>query len=241
MDLVSTELVPPVRLGKMLREQREANGWSLAGVALEHGVDIADLVTIENGLQVVDFETLEFVSRVYGVDKTTLVPARTELIIDLDEGTIHTAERSLQVGAGRPAEELLTRYLALVHTLRGIPVGAAMTLRDVDVDVLASALQLSEDSVARQLHSLMRNADGQVERTARTLRKSVVVPLAGVLVGLTTLGGLILVRSSNDLDAAIPRGGPALEIAIDAPETLERSSVPFGGVEIGTAVTLERG
>ncbi|NNE72321.1 MAG: helix-turn-helix transcriptional regulator [Acidimicrobiales bacterium] len=241
MGSVTTELVPPVRLGKMLRESREERGFSVSDLAVLHNIDMADLAAIEAGLATVDHEKLELLQVVYGVDVTEMVPHRTELIIDLDEGTIHTAERTVQLARRQPVDELLTRYLALVHTLRGVPVGSPLALRDVDIDVLATALQIGTTQIETTLHELMGNPGDKVGRTARRLRKSVVVPMAGLLVGLTAVGGLVLVRSSGDFDVMAPGGGPRMEIAIGIPQVLERDHVPSSlEVEIGNAVTTSR-
>ncbi len=251
---MTTDLIPPVRLGKILRHRREELGWTMPELAELHGLSATDLDAIESGLCPLDEATVAMIGAVYGVDADEIAPLRSELIIDVGEGTIAIAERKVSLDEGEPGEILLSRYLALVHTLRDVPVGTPVPLRQIDVDVLALALERNAAHVEEELLDLMGNPSEAVTTNARRFKKSLMVPLAGLLVGVTAVGGLVMVRSAGDA-GPIGGGGPSLEISTTAPVvasvpavdigepvTLERDSVPRAdlGVEIGEAVTLER-
>ena len=93
-------------------------------------------------------------------------------------------------------QQLLTNYLALVYSLRGLPVGTPIPLRFGDVAVLADALRIDQREVSSTLGKMIVGTD-EVREHARGLRRRLVVPVAGILVGLTAAGGLLLVRSDR--------------------------------------------
>jgi len=252
---VSADLIPPVRLGRLLRQRREELGWSLAELADIHGLDNADLDAIEAGVRLLDESSVALVEEVYGVEHGSIVPKRAELVIDVDEGTIAAAEHEVGVDDVSHHEQVLTRYLALVYALRGLPVGSAITFRDIDLAVLGQALAEGTDGIEHRLRSLLSEQHPELRSTSRLFRRAAVVPVAGLLVGLTAVGGLVLVhRNAGSLSEAFPVPEdhvgltlPIVDRGSDGPGVIAHSSpsVPgvlgkSDGVDIGEAVVFER-
>ena len=105
-------LVPPVRLGRLLGEIRQAHGESLADLVRRCGLafDEAFFAELEAGRAELDEPLVRWVTELYGVATSDLLPARSELIIDLTEGHAELVERGSagqrrQVGVVEPAGE----------------------------------------------------------------------------------------------------------------------------------------
>ncbi|MDH4171423.1 MAG: hypothetical protein OEW42_17715 [Acidimicrobiia bacterium] len=251
----STDLIPPVRLGRLLRQRREELGWGLAELAALHGLDAADLDAVEAGVRLIDDSTMTLVDAVYGIEHGSIVPQRTELVIDIDEGTISAAEHEVGLGTEDQRDQVLTRYLALVYALRGLPLGSPITFRDVDLAVLGRALADEAEQLEQHLQSIVQDLRPELRDTSRRFRRATVVPIAGLLVGLTAVGGLVLVPRSaghpagstptptDQVGLTIPifdRGADGSGMIVDsgpaAPAVLGMSD----GVDIGDAAKLER-
>lgn len=232
-------LVPPVRLGRLLRDAREAHGLSVSDLTRRCGFayDEGWFTDLECGRVPLDEPLVRWLSALYGVASGELVPARSQLVVDLDEGVVAIGGRTVPVhrasdGIAVTTERVLTNYLALVYLLRDIPVGTPIPLRESDIDVLAHSLQRNRRDVQAAIARLVSAESATVEQRSLLLRRRVVVPLAGILVGLTAVGGLLLVRSSESDATAEDRP------AADAGPASAASPVP---VEVGDAIVLERG
>ncbi len=213
----SALLVPPSRLGRVLRDQRHALERSISEVSDSSLLSEALLEDAEQGRARLDDAILEELASAYEIDVQRLAPQRAELVIDLEEGWLSVSEQHMvseqPIAVNEP--DVLTRYLALVYALREIPAGTPVPLRDLDVAVLSHALDIDRDDVAGELTGLMTTGSRTVEATASTLRERIIVPLAGILVGITAIGGLVLVRPE-----------PAVTVGDDIP------------VDIGDAVMI---
>jgi transcriptional regulator with XRE-family HTH domain len=239
-------LVPPVRLGRLLAETREAAGESLEELAHRSAMlaDAAFLDAIESGRAELDEPTVRWVTALYGVRSEQLVPQRARLIIDLTEGTVGAGE--LQLRFEEPTQhQVLVNYLALVYAMRNVSVGTPIPMRKEDVHILGEALQQRSRVLEADLRQLMLGAVPHVEGRSRTFRRRLVVPLAGVFVAATAMGGLLLLPGHGDHDrASVVQTAPApTEIgeAVSlsrAPTTAITSTNP--AVEIGTPATLVR-
>lgn len=188
----NTSLVPPRRLGMLLRDARVAAGWELAALIEGTSLSVVELDDIEHGRRRVDEATLETLVRIYGIEDAGLVPERSRLVIDLDEGRIAVDRADLAVDPADGPDAVLARYLALVYRLRDLPVGATLHFREVDIDVLATALALDGADIAGRLERLVRD-ESQVERDQQRIRRQLVLPLVGVVVAATTVGTIVLV------------------------------------------------
>ncbi len=247
----SATLVPPRRLGEALRRRRESRAIELDELAARSDrVTAVDLGDIESGRRPVDDDLVAHLLALYGVDDAELLPGRTRLVIDLDEGLLHIDDTTAALGPrpggrgsvprltgtsdrppGAPAvepDDVLARYLALVWRLRGVEPGTVIALRDLDVQVLADALELGPEAVERRLRHLL-TAD-RSRRTSRLLRRRLLVPAVGVVVAATAVGVLVLVAD----DAPTP--DPAPSVSIGDATVVE---APGPSVSIGDATVLE--
>jgi hypothetical protein len=102
----------------------------------------------------------------------------------------------IMVDSPTEPDAVLIRYLALVHRLRGEPVGTKLEIRELDVGVLATALELDEDEIETRLHRLMGDREA-VRVSERGLRRRLLVPMAGVVVAVTAVGVLLLVADDG--------------------------------------------
>ena len=230
-------LVPPVRLGRLLHQAREAQGRTPSDLARGCGLayDEAWFSELEAGRVTLDEPLVKWVSALYGVDAGELAPSRSHLIIDLDEGVIAAGARSVPLPGGHHAprfEQVLTNYLALVYLLRGVDVGTPIPLREIDIDVLAHSLQRNRRDVQSSLGRLVSSESTAVSTRSSQLRRRVIVPVAGILVGLTAVGGLLLVRATDS--DALGDEAPA----VGSGSTSTATEIP---VDVGDAIVLERG
>jgi hypothetical protein len=231
-------LVPPVRLGRLLRDARDAHGETIADLVRRSGLAFDErwFADLESGRIPLDESLVRWVGALYGVGSSEIVPARAQLVIDLDEGAISVGSRRSPVtgpieGAGS-FDHVLGNYLALVYLLRDLPPGTPIPVRELDIAVLAQALQRDRREVRTALGRLVSTDGEGLAMRSHALQRRVVVPVAGILVGLTAVGGLLLVRSSGS--EARADDGPATE---EGPAVTARD-VP---VEIGDAVVIDRG
>jgi hypothetical protein len=101
-----------------------------------------------------------------------------------------------------------------------------LQIRDLDIGVLATALELDDDEIERRLQEFMAECE-PVKATERDLRRRLLVPLAGVVVASTAVGVLVLVNEdATDIGTPDP-GRVMVQIDVDT--------------DIGDAVIVERG
>lgn len=206
-------LVPPRRLGALLRQARTAAGLEIGELAERTDLTIIDLDEVEHGRRVIDDELLSRLIELYGVEDAGLVPPRSQLVIDLDEGRVEVHDRgSVPVGLPEPAapDAVLARYLALVYRLRELPLGTPLDLRDLDLDVLSTALHLDAREVEHRLQRLMADEE-TIEHDQRRIRRRLLLPLVGVVIAATTVGTLLLVAE----DDPAPEPAPATTVAVE--------------------------
>jgi len=137
--------------------------------------------------------------------------------------------------------DVLAKYLALVYELRGLQAGAALKIRDLDLDVLANALALRPRDVQQRLHTLMRGDSEPIDGARRRLRARVVVPMAGILVAMTAVGALLFERAEVTPDPVITVPvvvGAGSGVALETPPA--QAPANDGHVDIGDAAVLVR-
>lgn len=219
-------LVPPKRLGTLLAQARLAGGFSLveASDALGERFSSVQLLEVETGRRPVLDPDLVTLTELYGIATTDLIPDRSQLVIDLDEGLLGVGERQVQLGVETPGrDDVLAQYLAMVYAMRDLRPGSQVPLRTPDMEVLATALSTPPDQLEDELRRMMADA-GVVEPRLQRLRGRVLIPAIGVVVAATTAGMLLLV--SNTSDATPASEDPAAAVVVDT--------------EIGDAVVQER-
>jgi hypothetical protein len=209
----TTSLIPASRFGQVLNDARVRADRSIEELAhASQGQFTAlDLRAIEDGHEELTERRLARVAELYGVAVDELRPARSQLVIDLDSGTVAAGERAarFEPPADEPDEltpEVLTQYLSLVYAMRDIEPGTPIPLRDLDIEVLCQALDQGALDIERELRALMADAAPLARRT-RSLRRRLVVPAAGVLVAATAIGTLVFVQRQ---DATPPDPTPAV-------------------------------
>lgn len=191
MDL----LVPPRRLGRLLSGARLDHGLTLeeASAALDGLLDVDELLDVELARREVSDEELLAITGLYGIETSTMVPARGELVIDLDEGVIVADGGQVELTSEAEIDEVLARYLALVFAMRDVSAGTVVPLRLDDVVVLAEALGMEAADVEGRLGELMEVRPEPVRRRMRLLRGRLLVPAVGVLVTTTACGPLVMI------------------------------------------------
>ncbi len=212
MNANQTALVPPRRLGSLLRQARMSSGTDLDALASTSKFGPVELEDIEEGRRQLDEQQLADVLTVYGIENTGLLPERSQLIIDLDQGRIAVDRSDIVVGPTPDTDAVLTRYLALVYRLRELPLGTPLNLRDIDLDVLSTALSIEPQTIGSRLEQLMLQRE-VVRTDQRKLRRQLLVPLAGVIVAATAVGVLVLVSQIND--NSTPTNSPSTRVTTD--------------------------
>ena len=231
-------LIPPRRLGALLSESRSRQGATLADVAeASNGrFSFATLASVERGTTALTEKELSKVAELYGVQADSLIPTRSRLVVDLEEGRMWVAQtrHKARLDGRSTTHDVLARYLSMVYCMREIDPGTKITLRVEDLDVLGAALSTGVDRVAADLEALMDDPDGTVSWRARLLRRSVLIPAAGLLVAFSGIGALILTQASDPTPA-----GASEPATATAGGTGDVAPGP-DDVRIGTAVVQER-
>lgn len=204
----TTTLVPPRRLGTLLRQAREASGRELTDLTVRSRLSVVELDDIEHGRRQLDEATMQALVEAYGIDASSLVPARSQLTIDLDDGRVAIEKSDIDVDASYGADAVLIRYLALVYRLRDLPLGTRLPLRDIDIEVLSGALSLGSGDVESRLYRLM-SAGSDIAADQRRIRRQLLMPLVGVIVAATGVGTLVLVAGEPNTP---PEGPDVVEV-----------------------------
>lgn len=203
-------LLPPKRLGSLLADARVAGGYSLAeaAVALDGELSSLDLLEVETGRRPVLDPELEALTGLYGIPTTSLIPERSRLEIDLDEGLLAVGARQVALGGAAAQErEVLSQYLAMVYTMRAVPPGRSVTLRAPDLEVLGSALRRPAEQIEAELLEMMVQAGTTLEPRMRRLRGRVLIPVIGLVVAATTAGVLLMVANDSSAEPSEPVAG----------------------------------
>ena len=250
------ELVPTARLGRVLEAARGRRGLNLERVAAktDHHFSPQALSAIEGGRLRLERDELEMLSEVYGVGTGELIPGRGELIIDLEGGTLAAGvhQRRLTEDAATDSDEVLVQYLSLVYAMREIEPGRPVPLRDLDLSVLSEALLESPGSLERRLKVLMANPDDQVGQRTRRLSRRLIVPAAGILVGATAVGVVVMIQSGGETpppatveigEAVVQERGGEVETrtSMEAGTSVEPAAGVMGEVELIPPMVVKRG
>lgn len=229
-DLIPELLVPPRRLGALLASTRIERGLSLAEAAdaLGDGWGSLDLLEVEAGRRPVSDSQILNLTSLYGIGTTDLVPARSRLVVDMQERTLAAAGRTVELGRGRISRrQVLGRYLAMICAMRGIEPGEPLALRRDDLDVLAMLFSTTPEQIRVDLDDAVRRHHELVEPWTQRLKGRVMVPTLGVVVAATAFGTLLLAAGDTGAQPALNSSAPS------APTTQVE-------VQIGDAVMQER-
>jgi transcriptional regulator with XRE-family HTH domain len=233
----TTNLVPAHRLGTLLRRARVGAGLDLADLSGAAGLSVTDLDDIEHGRRRLDDSVVQSLVSAYGIEDAGLVPERSRLVIDLDEARIAVDHVDLDLDVATGPDAILARYLSLVYRLRDLPIGSPLQLRDVDLDVLAVALELAAGDVDARLRRLMED-ESDVARDQRRIRRQLLMPLVGIVVAATTLGTVLLV--TEDDPASVPTA--TVEVADLGTPRIATAAVrdaPAVATDLGNGAAIE--
>jgi transcriptional regulator with XRE-family HTH domain len=237
-------LIPPRRLGSLLSASRAAKGLTLADMALQSNGEfsLSALASIERGTTPVFGPDLERVVELYGLEADSFIPTRSKLVVDMDEGRMWVSETRHRAKVGRQAtrSEVLARYLSMVYCMRGIDPGTRVTLRVEDLDVLGASLGTGVGRIVSDLEALMDDPGGQVTWRSRLLKKSVLVPAAGLLVAFCGAGALVLTSGGDAGAAERQPAAPAATSATGEDVGFHAAGDVAGDVRLGPAVVQER-
>ena len=200
--------VQRARLANLLQSNRRARRISVGALARRSShFSAADLRAYERGARDADAATASALAELYGVDLDLIAPPRTLVEVDLEQGAIAAA------GVVRTIDrdDALGAYLELVYELRG--ERGTIPLRDDDVHVLATTLDLDRDDVADRLVELMKVSRSDANKLLTSLL--VGLPTGAAVAGLIVVGSLAL-RSGDD---AAPSGSPSNGNATEAVST----------------------
>lgn len=221
----AVSLVPPRRLGNLLSSARAQAGLTLGEVVERSDGEftMSELASIERGSCTLEDQSLGLLVQLYGLDSSHLIPERSRLIVDLDEGLLRVDRNRTKVSKHADHGEVLARYLAMVYSMRHVQVGTQVPLRVEDVETLGAALRRSTTTIETDLSELMLNGTEIVGQRARLFHKRLLVPAAGVLVAFCGAGALILTHGPDSPTAPVQQ----IAASVMAPQ-------------IGTAVVQER-
>ena len=222
MTTASFDLVPARRVGVLLRGVRADKGLTLGDVAAGSGLDESLLEGLEDGTTPIRDDLLDDVLRGYRTTVDELLPARRQVVLDLDAGELLVAQESSRLDDAPTADEVLGAYLSLVYTLRHATPGTRIVLRDHDVAVLATALHLAEPDVQSRLEGLMVEPTEEVGRLTRVLKSRFAIPVAGVVVLATALGTVLVLRD-DDRPQPAPTG--VSRTSVPEPSLIEPASI----------------
>ena len=216
----SLGLLPPRRLGVLLRDARCARGFSVGEVSatLGHRVTELQLLAHEEGVRLMDDDDVRIVASLYDLRLDALFPQRCHLQIDREEGLLMVGGLAEPIPSGR--DQVLIRYLSLVYLLRGVKPGRFFVPRKTDLNVLSELFETSADGVRRDLEAVMSGAREEITGISRVLSRRLAAPGLGLLVALTSVGALLMVPTGpphgRDLAGRDNRVGTAVVFERDA-------------------------
>jgi len=189
-------LVPPARLGALLSNRRQEIGADLATLAKQSNgeLNLIELEAIEKGRQEINDDQIEMITNLYDLESGNIVPQRSRLIVDLDGQTLRAGTEQVQF-TSQNFDQVLEQYLSLLYLLRDVNPGSELTLRKPDLLALEEALQRSIIDIEQNLFSLM--SQPQIITRTSWLSQRKIIPAAGLLVGLTAFGSLVLLQGDD--------------------------------------------
>lgn len=238
-------LVPPRRLGELLTRRRAEMSRSLAEIEQQARgrFSAGDLAMFETGAASPTDEQLRHLAGLYGVDLAAITPQRAVLELDLTECLVSIGDEEERFSPDEDDREILLRYLAIVYRMRAINPGAVVPARNDDLAMLSMVFSTTPSEMRTTLESLMLGERVDLRNRHADLKRRVIVPGLGVLVALTTVGGLLLVRpTSGSRDPVVaPSAQPHTSVSIGTPLVIGRTARDVTpSVHIGTAQVIER-
>ena len=201
MAVSTPTIVPANRLGQLLSEARLSAGGDLEAYASRSEFTVGELSDFEAGHRLLNEKLVREVSALYELDCGQVIPERSRLVIDLTGNSVSIAGEAVQLESAE-RDHILDRYLSLVYVLRNIEPGTEIPLRYSDVGILSDSLAEREELIIDQLQRSMEQDADEVRGLTAWFRRRLWVPRAGMLVGMVSVGSLVMV--SGDAAASVP-------------------------------------
>jgi hypothetical protein len=120
--------------------------------------------------------------------------------------------------------DVLAQYVGLVRRLRGVRNGDTFPLRANDLAALSAALELDADTIEQHIVDALGCSPDEARSLHRELlSRRIVLPVAGLAVGLVAFAGVHAASATSAPTAAPPAAAPA---AVAAPPTTEITVAP---------------
>ena len=195
----SLGLLPPRRLGALLRNARIEAGLAPHDVVATLGNRLRpdEIEAHERGELVIDDDDVRILVSRNGLQFEALVPQRSQLVLDREEGIIGIGATRYALPSQTPDGEILIRYLAMVYLLRDVKPGRFFVPRFSDLRLLGEAFGHSPDTVRRDLEQHMTGSKDGIESTSRSVMQRLSAPGLGLLVGITSIGALLLMPTGD--------------------------------------------
>lgn len=192
-------LVPPGRLAALLISRRVERGLDVVALSRSSrgAFSPSYLDAVERGAIDLDDQSLRAIIDLYELESGPIVPDRSRLLLDLDRGLVGVGDTALSLPS-TTGRDVLERYVSLLYLLRGETPGKKLTLRDEDLEVLGHSLGSDQQALADQLFALM--GERETEKRTSLLGKRTAVLGAGLLVGATAMGALVIVSAGDSTD-----------------------------------------
>lgn len=226
-------LVPPARLGALLTQERTTRGLTVDDLELLPAVGFSadELRRIEQGQLSLSDDQVNRLLIAYGVASGALIPERSELVVDLHHGALFAGSKTRVLPKEADIDEILGRYLSLLYLMRDIGPGREVALRGGDLDVLSQALARSVGELEQRLAELMLS--NQALPWFDRLSHRLAVPAAGLLVGLTSVGSLVLIQFPKGERPSTPE--PTSEGSVGATAAMAE---PLGNTIVGPGADI---
>lgn len=196
--LLLDDLAAP-RLGTMLRAARKQTGSTRREVAQRVGTTPSDLRRYERGDTPVPPPLIAALAECYGEELTTQLATRAPIELDDRQLVVGTEARSLE---SDDSDELLRHYVEIVARLRQSQPGEPIALRTDDLVALSSALGQNGEHVEGRIVELLGCTPFEAHSLhSEMLRRKLVMPLAGLVAGLTMFAGSGAATASADTHA----------------------------------------
>lgn len=220
MVATTTSTVSTARLRALLTSSRAARNLTVEELSRRSNFVFSarQLNEIERGTLYVDEATMATLLDLYQVERPLDTPGRGELVIDLVEDRIRIDDISLPLES-READDVLERYVSLVHLVRSgeMPAGTVIGLRDDDLDTLAVTL----DTPSYEIRQRIRQRGRKTRRTATVLR--VLGPVIALMLMLGVLAGAFFLTS--DPENALTASSANLQ-SVAAAQPVDEPAVP---------------
>lgn len=215
-------------LGSLLQSHRVNFGPSMKTLASTTGFSDNVIRSVEAGRHDLDLNSLTRLIEAY--NPPTLVGSGrwADVVVDIESVSVALVRSTELVSKLQPADRILAHYLGLLYADRDLPMGARLSIREVDLSVVRDSLSLRRDAVAIHIEQLDVGSASSTDRNNLVLLTGLLCVTAALVVGSGT--------TSPESDSGAPEAVAAVVVIEESP------IVPMGDlvVDIGSAVSITR-